>query len=300
MHSVFLRYVDEVARQGSIRRAANVLNVSSTTVNRKILSVEEELGVRLFERHPEGVEMTSVGRVMVEHCRRTLYDFQNVRRLIEDIRDMRSGHMVIYSIDAFAGRILPAAINSFSEQYPGISFSVVSAERDQISEAVISGKADLGVTLYCRDLPPGVRILSEKLAPIGALMRPDHPLAERPSLTVEELEGYPLLRSMDAESRTSVLDRVAQGAAMQTKLVANNLNLAKAMIVANRGIGIYTRIGFLDEIDRGEIHFAQIVAPELMQNTIGWIASDSAGIGPAKHMFAACLDKVIRTLDLTG
>ncbi|MXN17972.1 LysR family transcriptional regulator [Pseudooceanicola sp. GBMRC 2024] len=300
MHTVFLRYIDEVARQKSIRRAAARLNVSSTTVNRKILSVEESLGVRLFERTPEGVEMTAVGRVLVEHCRRTMYDFANVRQMIEDIRDMRSGHMTIYSIDAFASRILPEAMIRFSEQYPGITFTVVSAERDQIAQAVLDGTADLGVTLSCRDLPPGVRVLSEKLAPIGAVMRADHPLAERTSLSVEDLQGYPLLRSLDAASRTSVLDQVAQDAPMQTKLIANNLNLAKTLIAANRGVGIYTRVGFLDEIARGEIHFAQIAQPELMQNTIGWIASDSAGVGPAKHMFASCLDRAIRTLDLTG
>ncbi len=53
MHSNFLRYFDEVARQGSIRKASAVLNVSSTTVNRKIISTENEMGVRLFERTPK-------------------------------------------------------------------------------------------------------------------------------------------------------------------------------------------------------------------------------------------------------
>ncbi len=63
MHSSFLRYLDEVARQGSIRKAANVLNVSSTSVNRKILVIEDQLGVKLFERSPAGVVLMACGKI---------------------------------------------------------------------------------------------------------------------------------------------------------------------------------------------------------------------------------------------
>lgn len=300
MHSVFLKYFDEVARQKSIRKAAITLDVSSTTITRKILAIEEKMNLRLFDRHPEGVELTAVGRVLLEHCRRTLYDFQAVEKLVEDIRDLRSGQMTIYTIDAFVSRILSQAILAFSAQYPGIAFTVISAERHEIIAAVQDGRADLGVTLACQDLPPTVRVLSEKLAPIGAIMRADHPLAERTSLRVEELGTYPLLRSLDADSRSSVLDSANAGLPFRTMLMANNLNLAKAMIAENHGIGIYTRIGFLEEIARGEMRFVQIAHPNLMRNTIGWITGATAGMGPAKHMFAACLDRVIRGIDLAG
>ena len=56
-HLRILEYVDEVARSGSIRKAADQLNVTASAVNRRIMDLEEELGARLFERRPRGVRV---------------------------------------------------------------------------------------------------------------------------------------------------------------------------------------------------------------------------------------------------
>ena len=54
MHASILRYLDEIANQGSIRKAAKILNISSTSINRQLLNIEAQLGVKLFDRSPEG------------------------------------------------------------------------------------------------------------------------------------------------------------------------------------------------------------------------------------------------------
>ena len=65
MHDKLLTYLDEVARQGSIRKAAVVLNVASSSVNRRIINIENSLGVRLFDRHADGVELTDSGTILL-------------------------------------------------------------------------------------------------------------------------------------------------------------------------------------------------------------------------------------------
>ena len=60
-HLRLLQYVDEVARAGSIRRAAERLNVTASAVNRRIMDLEEELDAELFERRPRGVRLTAAG-----------------------------------------------------------------------------------------------------------------------------------------------------------------------------------------------------------------------------------------------
>ena len=82
MHSVMINYLDEVARQGSIRKASKVLHVASSAVNRQILKLEDELGVRIFERVPGGVNLTPAGQVVLDHARKVLFEFSSlVRRL---------------------------------------------------------------------------------------------------------------------------------------------------------------------------------------------------------------------------
>ena len=98
IHSKFLGYFDAVARQGSIRKAAAVLNVCSTTVTRKLKDVERDLGVRLLDRTPDGVVLTAAGSIVVEHCRKTLYDFEQLRAVVDDIRSARSGHIQLIAV----------------------------------------------------------------------------------------------------------------------------------------------------------------------------------------------------------
>ena len=83
MHDKLLIYLDEVARQGSIRKAAAVLNVASSSVNRKIISAEQNLGARLFDRVASGVELTDAGAILLEHCRKTMFDYQKVLTQID-------------------------------------------------------------------------------------------------------------------------------------------------------------------------------------------------------------------------
>src|SRR4051794_41875556 len=68
-HLRILRYVDEVARTGSIRKAADQLNVTASAVNRRIMDLEEELGAQLFERRPRGVRLTAAGEGFVHYLR---------------------------------------------------------------------------------------------------------------------------------------------------------------------------------------------------------------------------------------
>jgi DNA-binding transcriptional LysR family regulator len=106
MHDKFLNYFDETARQGSIRKAAAVLNLSSSSLNRKIISIENKLGIRLFDRHADGVRITDAGVLVLEHCRNTLFDYQRLLHMVDDIRDMRTGHIDIATLDSIALSVL--------------------------------------------------------------------------------------------------------------------------------------------------------------------------------------------------
>ncbi|MEP4804064.1 MAG: LysR family transcriptional regulator, partial [Hyphomicrobiales bacterium] len=224
MHTVFLRYLDEVAKQGSIRKAAVVLNVSSTSINRKIINIEENLGIRLFERSPEGVEITPAGKIVLEHCRKTLYDFGQIKTIIDDIRDLRTGHLRIQTLDSVTFGILPQVLEQFGDKYPGISLSVTTAQPDQITTAVADGETDIGIS-FTNDSPKEVRVFAEKAAPFGLIMRPDHPLAERMNVTIEDVVGYPLVRTIDARAGTSLLDQemAAFALPMSTHIYTNAL-----------------------------------------------------------------------------
>ncbi len=297
MHTVFLRYLDEVSRQKSIRKAAKVLNVSSTSVNRKIINIENSLGIKIFDRSPQGVELTSAGEIILEHCRRTIYDFNQVKTIIDDIRDLRTGHLSIQTLDSTIFGVLPRVLKKFSSQHPGISLSVTTSVPDQISDAVASGKIDIGIN-FTNDLYPGVRVVAEKAAPFGIIMRPDHPLAERNAVNVDDIKGYPLVRTLGARGRNSILDQEIEAltVSLSTHIFTNALTVAKQAILANQVIGIYTKIGFLEEIEEGELKFVPLSIKSLSEYKIGIIISASLSIDPVKRLFITSAERVFQSL----
>lgn len=75
-HLTRLRYVDAIARIASIRGAADSLSITTIALNRRILALEEELGVAIFGRLPRGVRLSSAGGILVHHIRSQLSDME--------------------------------------------------------------------------------------------------------------------------------------------------------------------------------------------------------------------------------
>lgn len=101
-HLRIMRYVDEVARTGSIRKAADHLNVMASAVNRRIMDLEEELGAPLFERRPRGVRLIAAGEVFVHYLREQDSGVERMRSQIEDLKGLRRGTVCIACSQALA------------------------------------------------------------------------------------------------------------------------------------------------------------------------------------------------------
>lgn len=299
MHSIFLRYFDEIARQGSIRKAAAVLNISSTSVNRKIISVESQLGVRLLSRTSDGVELTTAGRILLEHCRRTLTDSRQVQLLLSDIRDMRATHVGIATIDSASIEFLPHVIECFQADHPTTSFTINHCQPDEVVAAVARDEVDLGLT-FIFDLHPDVRVLSQKTAAIGIILRPDHPLAGRPSVSVHEIVDLPLVRTTDARGHSSLIDQLVKEAMIpnQASIFTNSQPLARRMILSGRGVGLYTRLGFLRDLAEGSLHFVPLEATKLNDLPIGVIVSARKPLEPAAAVMCDMMIDYLKGLKL--
>ncbi len=94
-HLLPLHYIDAVVRAGSIRKAAEALAITSTALNRRILSMEQDLGVPIFERLPRGVRLSTAGEILIQHVRTQLSDMERVKSQIADLTGVRRGHVSI-------------------------------------------------------------------------------------------------------------------------------------------------------------------------------------------------------------
>ena len=103
LHSRMLRYLDEVARCGSIRQAAERLNVASSAINRQILALEAELGTPIFQRLPRKLRLTATGELVIGHVRETLKEHRRVQSRIHDLKGLGAGEVTLATMNGLAG-----------------------------------------------------------------------------------------------------------------------------------------------------------------------------------------------------
>ena len=118
------RYVDAVVRHGSIRKAAEGLAITPSALNRRILALEDELGVPIFERLGRGVRLSTAGELIVDVFRRQLAEVEQVKSQIADLSGMRRGHVTIACSQALLPYALPEQIETYQSRFPNVTFKI--------------------------------------------------------------------------------------------------------------------------------------------------------------------------------
>ncbi|MEI9804167.1 MAG: LysR family transcriptional regulator [Pseudolabrys sp.] len=185
-----LRYVDQVARAGSIQRAAKELNIAASAINRQILKLESDLGVTLFERFSKGMRLTSAGNSVVALARRWKSEERRVASELEQMQGINQGHVRLVAMDSHANGYLPRLIDELAVRHPRISLEVRIESTDEAVAALVEGSADL---IAAFNLTPhrGVHILWTRDLPFGCVVAPDHVLAKNKTVSMQEVMAYP-------------------------------------------------------------------------------------------------------------
>ena len=254
MHAVVLRYFEAVAEEGSIRRASERLHISASAVNRQILKLEDHLGAPLFERHPDGMRLTDAGRLVLRHARDTLHDFARLRGDIDNLRGIVSGDVTIATLDSPAVHFLPEAVARFVAMHPAVQVRVTACDPIEAMHAVSQGTADLGLT-FSPSWRRGVAVLEEIACPMCVIMRPDHELASRASVTLDECGAYRLVYQAPADTMQPFVgdDLEAFKRTHKPAAVSNIQAVVKRLLLRGVGISFYTRLGFSEELADGSL-----------------------------------------------
>lgn len=213
-HQLPLHYIDVVARVGSIRKAAEELAITSTALNRRILSMEDELGVPIFDRLPSGVRLSVAGELFIHHARKQLSDMQRVKSQIADLAGERRGHVSVICGQALMNSFMPEMISEYRLTHPAVTFNVRVGNRNEIEAALTDYSADIAL-IYEPQLFNDFHCVLDVAQQVRLLIGPDHPLVGRESLRLSEIAEYP----MALPTRASGIRFVVEQAAVRLSLV---------------------------------------------------------------------------------
>lgn len=190
-HLMLFRHIDEVVKSGSIRKAAEVLAITPSALNRQILAVEEELGVPIFERLARGVRLSTAGELLVHHIRNQVSDFERLQSQIADLSGVRRGHVSIACSQALLPYFLPKQIELYRAEHPGVTFSVSVRDREAAEQSLVDYSADVALIFEPVRLADCQTLLTVR-QPIKAVMAEDHPLARKKQVGLQDIVAFPL------------------------------------------------------------------------------------------------------------
>ncbi|MFH6787218.1 MULTISPECIES: LysR family transcriptional regulator [Methylobacterium] len=243
-HLRVLRYLDEVARTGSIRKAAERLNITASALNRRIQDLEAELGTPIFERLPRGVRLNAAGELLIRHARGQIAEMGRVRSQIEDLSGFRRGTVSIACSHALAHDFLPTEVAAYRRAFPLVEFDVRVMSHAQALRALDDYAVDLAL-IFRTTATTGLRILASAEQRLMALMRAGHPLAGTGSLRLRDCTAYPLALPDRSYGGRELLERaVAHGSVRLAPVVeSNSFEFLRAYVRLDDAITFQIEIG---------------------------------------------------------
>lgn len=254
LHSRMLKYLDEVARLGSIRKAASRLNVAASAINRQILALERELGAPIFERLPRRLRLTATGEVLIAHVRETLKGEQRVEAHIEALKGLTRGEVTIATMNGLAAGPLPRFLNSILDTHPRVHIRLKALPFDQIHNSVLTGESDLALS-YSPPNSPGLRVVASHEVSLGAVVSPRHPLTTRRTLRLADCAEFPMaIADASMTIRPAVeLAFTRANVPLHPTIETNSIDFMKKIARSGQAITFLNPIDVSEEVKAGEI-----------------------------------------------
>lgn len=159
-------YIYEVYKARSISKAAANLYISQPSLSAKIIKVEEELGMPIFDRSTSPIRLTEFGKVYIKAIEDVREIERDVESFIDDLGSLHRGEITVGASNVFAAYTLPPIIAEFKERYPEVKINLIEGNTEMLEELLSVNKVDIVMDnnhydgeLYERELYSEERIL---------------------------------------------------------------------------------------------------------------------------------------------
>ena len=226
-----------VAETLSFHRAAEVLHYAQSTVSAQILALEEELGIRLFDRLGRRILLTESGGRLLNYARKMI-ELEEEARAEVAVNEQARGALVVRVPETLAVWRLPAVVRRFKELRPRVSLELITCAHEGLGGDLRKGVTDLAFlfadSLQVADLE------MEVLGVVNLVLAasPDHPLAGKERVRTVDLAGETLLFSKVDCSYRRLLQRLLVEEGVTPGVVHEFYSMAAIMEFAAAGIGV--------------------------------------------------------------
>jgi DNA-binding transcriptional LysR family regulator len=187
-----LRYFVAAAEELSFNRAARRLRIAQPPLSNQIKHLEEELGVRLFERTSRGVRMTEAGEALLEEARRIFVQVDQTVNLVRRVGYGTVGRLTLGFVPSASNEVLPPILHTFRDRYPDVELFLREMRPDRVVQRLHDKQIDVGfLYLPLDDASLNIECVSRE--PLVLALAESHPLASRSRVELQALAEEPFI-----------------------------------------------------------------------------------------------------------
>jgi LysR family transcriptional regulator, hydrogen peroxide-inducible genes activator len=213
-----LRYVCAIADTGNFSRAAERCRIAQPSLSQQVQKLEDDLGVKLFDRLGRSIRLTEAGRAFIPRARAILEQLDAARSSAADKNADLRGNVTVGVIPTVAPYLMPAYTASFAKKFPDAKLRII----EETTSVLVEGLRDLSIDVAILALPlrhKDLELFPIRTEPLFAVLRKNHPRARAKSLALKDLRGesFVMLRdghcfrdlSLDTCTRARVTPNIA-------------------------------------------------------------------------------------------
>ncbi len=264
-----LKALVTVAEVGSVTRAADVLHLVQPAVTRQIRTLEEELGVALFERTRQGMRPTEAGEVLVERARRALAELEHARAEIQPALGTVTGIVSVGLLESIADALAAPLAAALAHTHPGIELRLTTAYSGHLEKWLDQGDLDLTL-LYNLSGTPSFNTRSLLRERLWAVAPADSGLSGNTPVPFAEAAAHPFVMPSGGHALRSLIDAAAAraGVRLEVAVQTNSMRVQKQLVQAGLGWTILPGVGIAEDAAAGVLSAAPLAEPDVWRSVV--------------------------------
>jgi DNA-binding transcriptional LysR family regulator len=250
-----LYYLYEAVRLGSVRAAAEALDINPSVISRQIALLEKELGISLIERLSRGIRATEAGELLVERYRQWSADQKDTIAKLRELQGLQRGHIDIVLGEGFVSDLMSGPLAKFWERYPQLTMSFDLAGTNEVVSAVAEDRHHIGM-VFNAGPDPRIRVTTAIRQPICAIVPPSHPLV-RPGhqVLLRELADFPLglMHPSYGTRQIVAMAEASERFALTPKLVTSSISVLRHFVKSGMGLTLLPAFSIAADLADGSL-----------------------------------------------
>ena len=257
-----------VISYGGFHRAAGALRVSQPAVSARIRSLEDSLGVTLFDRVRSHLLLSPAGKALRPHAEQLLRTVALARQAVHELQPGAGGALRVAAALSICTYFLPDVMKDYQAANPKVMVNLRSGNSLEVLKMVLDGEADIGVARSLNH--PEVETMTLRDDPLILVGHPAHPAARKKSLSLEEIESMPLVFYDRGSSDWTLSQGLFRRAGLLPNVVleVEGIEAAKRMVERKLGLSFLPQIAVSHELQGGKLVVIHITNAETLRRNI--------------------------------